>query len=84
MVLYLLTDGDASVPYPSIKAFNDDNHIKRKIEFHAVGFGRYADLKILNKIAEKMPNGKVSSALSVKELTESLRKIVLGDINIKT
>jgi hypothetical protein len=31
-----------------------------------------------------MPNGKVSSALSVKELTESLRKIVLGDINIKT
>jgi hypothetical protein len=46
-VLYLLTDGGANIPYPSIKAFNDDNHIKRKIEFHAVGFGRDADLKIL-------------------------------------
>ncbi len=46
-MLYLLTDGGANIPYPSIKAFNDDNHIKRKIEFHAVGFGRDADLKIL-------------------------------------
>ena len=83
-MLYLLTDGDANIPYPSIKAFNDDNHIKKKIEFHAVGFGRVADIKTLKKIADKMPNGKVSSALSVKELTESLRKIVLGDINLKT
>ena len=83
-MLYLLTDGGANIPYTCIKAFNDDNHIKRKIEFHAVGFGRDADIKTLKKIAEKMPNGKVSSALSVKELTESLRKIVLGDINLKT
>ena len=83
-MLYLLTDGGAKIPYSSIKAFNDDNHIKKKIEFHAVGFGRNADMEILKEIAEKMPNGKVSSALTVKELTESLRKIVLGDINIKT
>jgi len=26
-----------------------------------------------------MPKGKVSAALTVKELTESLKKIVLGD-----
>ena len=30
-----------------------------------------------------MPNGKVSKALTVKELTESLKKIVLGDIDIR-
>ena len=84
MVLYFLTDGGADIPHLFIKAFNEDNHIKRKIEFHAVGFGRDADIKILRKIAKKMPNGNVSSALSVTELTRSLIKIVLGDINIKT
>ncbi len=83
-MLYLLTDGDAVIPYSSIKAFNDNINLKRKIEFHANGFGRFADMKILKKIAEKMPNGKVSSALTVKELTESIMKIVLGDITIKT
>jgi hypothetical protein len=83
MVLYLLTDGEAGIPYPSIKAFNDDNDIKKKIEFHAVGFGGHAHMEILNEIAKNMPNGKVSSALNLKDLTENLRKIVLGDINIK-
>ncbi len=83
-MLYLLTDGDAAIPYSSIKAFNNDINIKRKIEFHANGFGRFADIEILKKIAEKMPNGKVSTAVTVKELTESITKIVLGDINIKT
>ncbi len=60
LVLYFLTDGGADIPHLFIKAFNEDNHIKRKIEFHAVGFGRDADIKILRKIAKKMPNGKVS------------------------
>ncbi len=78
-----MTDGCANMPYSSIKAFNDDNLIKKKIDFTVVGFGNNADMNILKEIAKNMPNGKVSSALTVKELTESLRNIVLGDINIK-
>lgn len=40
-------------------------------------------MEILKEIANQMPNGKVSAALTVKELTESLRKIVLGDDNMR-
>ena len=78
-----MTDGDAGMPKTAIDAFKDEKIFKNKIEFHAVGFGRDADVEILNKIAKQMPSGKVSSALTVKELTESLRKIVLGDDNMK-
>ena len=71
------------MPKAAIKAFKEDKTFKNKIEFTAVGFGRDADLRILKKIADQMPNGKVSKAPSVKELTESLKRIVLGDIDIR-
>ena len=35
------------MPLAAIKAFKDDTTFKNKIEFHAVGFGKYADIKIL-------------------------------------
>ena len=57
------------MPDDAIKAFKDNKTFKDKIEFHAVGFGVEAGMDTLNKIAKKMPNGKVSSAISVKELT---------------
>ena len=52
LVLYFLTDGDANMPVAAIKAFKEDTTFKSKIEFHAVGFGRDADMKILKKIAD--------------------------------
>ena len=78
-----MTDGGAIMPQTAINAFKDEKILKNKIEFHAVGFGRGADMKILQKIAEQMPNGKVSAALTVKELIESIRKIVFCDDNMK-
>lgn len=78
-----MTDGGASMPQTAINAFKNEKIFKNKIEFHAVGFGRDADMEILNKIAKQMPNGKVSAALTVKELIESVRRIVLGDDNMR-
>ena len=71
------------MPREAINSFKRDINIKRKIEFHAVGFGKFADMEVLEKIANQMPNGKVSKAPTVKELTESFKRIVLGDYEKK-
>ena len=39
------------MPKNEINAFKKDKNIRRKIEFHAVGFGKFADMEILEKMA---------------------------------
>ena len=46
-----MTDGGASLPLTAINAFKKENTFRHKIDFHAVGFGREAEVKILQKIA---------------------------------
>jgi len=46
-----MTDGGAGMPYGAINDFKAEKKFRNKIEFHAVGFGRVADIKILKQIA---------------------------------
>ena len=39
------------MPREAINSFKRDINIKRKIEVHAVGFGKFADMEVLEKIA---------------------------------
>ena len=52
-----MTDGGADMPVNAINAFKEDSTFRHKIEFHAVGFGRAADMITLDEIASYMPKG---------------------------
>jgi len=44
-----------------------------------VGFGDEIEAESLEKIGDSIPNGKVEEAMSVEELTDSFRKIVINE-----
>ncbi len=54
------------------------------VEFYSIGFGSGTDSSLMRKIANKMPNGKMTIALDAAALNETFSKIVfnvLGEQN---
>lgn len=47
-----------------------------------VGFGEDIDGVGLEEIGNSMPNGKVEEAMTVEELTDSFKKIVINDYSV--
>ena len=79
-----MSDGGANFPQNAIDRFKKDRTFKDLIEFYSIGFGSGADTELLKKMADKMPNGKMTLALDAAALNGTFSKIVfnvLGDQN---
>ena len=79
-----MSDGEASFPNNAINLFTNDRTFKDMIEFYSIGFGSGADSSLMRRIANQMPNGKMTIALDAAALNETFSKIVfnvLGDQN---
>ena len=74
LILYFMSDGTGNHPWSSINLFSD-HRFRNKIEFHCVGFGDF-DLRNLKRIAQGMPNGNLTHALTAAELERSMLRII--------
>ena len=79
IILYFMTDGAAKTPEQAINKFNKKSIFTKKLQFLIVGFGEEIEKVGLKQIGNSMPNGKVEEAMTVEELTDSFKKIVIND-----
>ena len=74
-----MTDGAARTPEKAINKFSKRSIFTKKLQFLIVGFGEEIEKVGLKQIGNSMPNGKVEEAMTVEELTDSFKKIVIND-----
>ena len=79
IILYFMTDGAARTPEKAINKFSKRSIFTKKMQFLIVGFGEDVEKIGLEEMGNLMPNGKVEEAMTVEELTDSFKKIVIND-----